>query len=152
MNFKVNAWTWLFVLAVIVAAYCCMCECAPAEDVLVTAHACKSCDPPPENYRIPPGQANNWIKSYERYANTLTDTTVVKNPNVRYFQLPRCEMVEMINEVGEDSDVRAHLAIDANNGLIKIVFQDIPKKGRTEASGDGGFFDFTQPCPTFCEE
>ena len=154
MNFKMNGWTLLFAIAAMAAAYLYTCECDPVEistDVAL-ATPCKSCDPPPDDYKIPAGQADRWIKSYVKYASTLTDTTIVKNPNVRYFHLPRCEMVEMINEVGEESDVIAHLAIDDSDRLIKLVFEDTPVKGSAAQVGGGGFYDFTAPCPTVCED
>ena len=60
-------------------------------------------------------------------------------------------MVEMINEVGPEGDVIAHLAIDNSDGLIKLVFEDTPIEGGDVADGGGGgFFDFTTPCPPIC--
>jgi len=154
MDFKLNAWTLLFGIAAIAAVYFYNCQCDVAltsteVDTKEKPNKCK--DLPPPDYEIPDSSAVEWIDRYKEYAENFKPNKKILNPNVIYFTLPRCEMEEMIEDIGADSDVKAHLAIN-DNGVIVLVLQDVPyTDGVADGGGGGGFFDFTQPCPTFCE-
>lgn len=154
MNFKPNAWTLLFGLATLAAIYfySCQCQHTPEETVIAAPEEKPSrCQElPPPDYKIPDDKAGRWIDRYKAYAQTIKAGEKLVNPDVIYFTLPRCEMEEMIKDIGEDSYVKAHLAIN-DDGVIVLVLQDIPyQDGSADGGGGGGFFDFTQPCPTFC--
>lgn len=155
MNFKPNAWTLLFAIAAAIALYFCTCKCdhtlADPIEIVEDKKPNKCKDLPPPDYQMSDSLAQTWIERYRVYAQKIVPQVKIINPDVIYFTLPRCEMEEMIEDLGPDTDVKAHLAIN-DEGMIVLVFQDIQFSRETDLSGGSGFFDFTRPCPTYCGE
>lgn len=107
----------------------------------------KPCNQIPD-YKLKTSDALNYIKDYESY---LKDSISVVNANVKNFLLPRCELSEMLLEVGPDADIKAHLAIkpfvdtngDSTNQIV-LIFQDHQDNTLSK------WYDFTTPCPNIC--
>ena len=166
MNLKQNAWMYLFFASILlwVGTVTFSCETAPAPNPpspvadKVAAPAPVSCTTHPDSFQLKPIVAGERIGRYQQYATKFppVDTTKLKggelvNPDVRYFQLPRCELDDMLSKVGKGADVKAHLAIkDVKvNGVwaeeIVLVFEDTANGGGT------AFYDFVDPCPNDCK-
>jgi len=149
MNFKPNGWALLFAISCSALvfnlfAYDGKKKCIPT----------KPCDEIPD-YRIPPSEAKICLEDYQKY---LNDELKVANPDVRYFHLPRCELSEMLRDVGPGASVKAHLAVKKEkqpNGRtensIVLIFEDYQTDGESFNLNSGGFFDFTTPCPNLCD-
>ncbi len=140
LNTKPNLWT-LLCLGILV--FYGISQFSGDNDCIPT----KECGSIPD-YKLTPEEAQEYLEKYEEYLNQEIE---VVNPDVRYFYLPRCEMAEMLKDVGAEADVKAHLAVKSEqneNGAITnaivLVFEDyLP-------STTPSWFDFTTPCPNVC--
>jgi hypothetical protein len=164
MNLKKNIWMYLFFASALlwVGTVTFSCEAAPemsetADTVITKSELKYNCGTHPDSFQLKPIVAGERIGRYEEYAKKFppVDLTKLKpgelvNPDVRYFQLPRCELDYMLQDVGEGADVKVHLAIKnvAINGVsveeIVLVFED------TANGGEAAFYDFVHPCPPKC--
>ena len=145
MGFKVNLWTWLFFLSLSFILYS---NLKTEKNIEITGEQ-TNCDTIP-NYQIEDSLALEYISAYSEF---LKGNIIVNNPNVIYFNLPRCEINEMLNTIGPEADIKAHLAVkDAGQSVdgidlsVVLIFEDQKKVGEEKI----GFFDFTTPCPNFC--
>ncbi|MGK0364011.1 MAG: hypothetical protein ACI85O_001065 [Saprospiraceae bacterium] len=158
MNLKQNSWMYLFFASVLLwlGTVAFSCEVKPEVSAEVGEETTAvPCNITKNDFRLPDSTALKRINQYKAYADTtFTAPSNPKlndliNPDVRYFQLPRCELDKMLQEVGPGADVKAHLAIkDANvNGVsvqeIVLVFGD--SLGTTM-----NWYDFVDPCPNHC--
>ena len=158
MKLKQNGWMYLFFTSVLlwVGTVAFSCEATPKEVVTttVTTEATVPCKITKKDFRLSDSTAMSRIDRYKAYAKNFTPPTNPKagdiiNPDVRYFQLPRCELDKMLEEVGEGGDVKAHLAIKdvtINNVLVQeivLVFGD-------SLNTKKNWYDFVLPCPTDC--
>jgi hypothetical protein len=160
MNLKQNTWMYLFFASVLLWVGTVIFSCEPAPKTTETTEipvAKYNCGTHPDSFQLKPVVAGERIGRYEQYATKFSpvDTTKLKggelvNPDVKYFQLPRCELDFMMQKVGKGADIKAHLAIkDVKiNGVwveeIVLVFEDTANEGGTY------FYDFVRPCPANC--
>jgi len=164
MNLKQNAWMYLFFASVLlwVGTVTFSCEAAPKVEAPTVETSTPETDKKPPcdslnvDYRLTRDTATNRINRYLAYIKESLPKPPAKpkagdlnNPDVRYFHLPRCELDEMLKEVGSGGDVRAHLAIKTDSITkqqeIILVFSDhldTPTK----------WYDFINPCPTVCAQ
>lgn len=168
MNLKQNTWMYLFFASVLlwVGTITFSCETAPKPETPTSTETTDvkktkyNCGTHPDSFQLKPVVAGERIGRYEQYATKFpsVDITNLKkgelvNPDVRYFQLPRCELDYMLQEAGQGADIKAHLAIkDVKiNGVmveeIVLVFEDTAANG-----GATAFYDFVDPCPTSCKK
>ena len=106
---------------------------------------------------LPPQEFVNGILNYLLYQK---GELKVDNPDVMYFHLPRCELDQILKDVGPGGDVKAYMAVKpnpANNGRTNMLtlFMTDEKVGsdgkNTRMFGeDDGMYDFVEPCPTLC--
>lgn len=175
MNFKPNAWTFLFALSLGALLFNVYSEAVVPNplDIGETGEIERIC--PPNS--ISPDKAHDMIALYKRYLEThktiideLKEGDLgVENPDVRYFKIPRCELQEMVYNLNpeETTDVTAHIGIkiDSSNGknMLDLFFKEENAKATKRSAtgeilaskGDKGetkYWDFTYPCPTLCHE
>jgi hypothetical protein len=73
---------------------------------------------------------------------------------VKYFKIPPQEFQTMLDDLGKDPQVWATIAIQYDSVTHKpylgLIFKGRKKGGKEAAEGDD-YYDFTQPCPIFCD-
>ena len=181
MNFKPNAWTLLFAIALGAFLYNMYGSKTTTETPLGTdiVEVCPPLEIPATEFypdwsryltyaafvdslmEFGATQCPSFASSFARYDHLV-------NPNIRSFHLPRCELDSMLR-VNPDGDYYAYLVMKnpkKDSLVIDLVFnhQFIPgtlefeKLDKTlaakggESGGSDAFFDFTQPCPDSCNE
>ncbi len=170
MNLKQNAWMYLFFASVLlwVGTVTFSCESGPKVDTTkvtevvndVMTKKAEPCKTDPDSFQLKPIVAQSRIERYVNYAKKFPPVNTKKltpgelvNPDVRYFQLPRCELNDMLAKVGEGADIKAHLAIkdvEINNVWVEeivLVFEDTGAVDSTSTY----YYDFVDPCPKDCK-
>ena len=171
MNFKPNAWTLLFALALGALLFNMYgskeADKKDVADVVATLGDCNGHNPT----EITSAEADTMEAKYLRYLeynaeileSLKTSSTPVENPDVFYFRIPKCELQNMVTSI-PGGHVIAHLGIKPNpksgEPMLDLYFSDkdmtMSSTGEILAAkgGDGGakYWDFTHPCPTLCNE
>ncbi|MEE9407024.1 MAG: hypothetical protein V3V28_02995 [Polaribacter sp.] len=104
---------------------------------------------------IPLTTAQNWVKRWrdeESSYNTHNECFA--------FNIPLIDLQEVINEKGVAS-IRGYLGVDENN-VEKLLIVGVNAQGKDmitipksdlRAIGDGGdIYDFSEPCPSVCDD
>lgn len=161
MNFKQKIWilSCFVSISLWISAVVFSCEDGPRFSVEHTTDVevlQDGCDSIKQDFRLSKSVAINRVGRYQTYISTSLPPAPVHpkandivNPDVRYFHLPRCELDKMLEEVGPEGDVKAHLAIrtDTLDNLevqqIVLVFGDFTDESTK-------WYDFVNPCPSNC--
>jgi len=170
MNFKPNAWTLLFALALGAFLYQMNSSKADTTDTTTTEVTDDKSDPcdTVKVSPIPAEEAFNMLEGYTQYILENSEfmnkakSEGILNPDVIYFKIPKCEFATMA-ESFPGGDVFAYLGLKpaetAGEYTIDLFFSDQTRTTTTTtdgevlaAKGDGDeqFYDFTLPCPTTC--
>jgi len=164
MNWKLNAWTLLFAIsAVFVMWNACeqvdtaVQEVKPTienmtERILINPRNCQISDS--TEYVI---SDSLFVQDTMRYGEYLRGTysgTVV-NPDVIYFSMEPCELLDMARTLTWDQKVSAHMAINNDNQIVlHFRGEEYVSSGAETTATSGGMvnYDFTFPCPDSCDE
>ena len=169
MNFKPNAWTVLFALALGAYLFNMYGSKVTTENEDADNNSCQGT----QLDTIPPLEAFEMFSNYSvyrsgRFMDSLKATGVT-NPDVMFFKIPKCELQEMV-ETFPNGEVIAYLGMkssaDGSSKSIDLFFSDkqVISNAEIKAGGDilaakGAamaedvkFYDFTQPCPDSCNE
>lgn len=110
-----------------------------------------------DHYMLPREKAASYIADYQNYLEKIQiddsapGTPTLNLPKVKGFQIPSCEFEAMVREMGEGMNVWANIGI--KDGNASLIFKVSSSTGIIESRDSGDefvYFDFTQPCPTFC--
>ncbi|MEL6943755.1 MAG: hypothetical protein AAFO82_13895 [Bacteroidota bacterium] len=162
MNWKLNAWTLLFAMSMIFVLWN-ACEQADtavqkvkpttenmAERILVNPINCQTTDS--TEYVI---SDTVFTQDTMRYGEYLRGNFTPTNPDVIYFSMEPCELLDMARTLTWDQKVSAHLAINPS-GSIVLHFrgEKYVSSGAEATAASGGMvnFDFSFPCPDSCDE
>lgn len=107
-----------------------------------------------KSYKIPKEEALSFIENYKKMiSGDLEKKVNIKNKNVTYFQLPKCELKQIISEMGEGCNVKGHLALN-DDSLITLIFEVTKPNTNNLRNPDDEtlFFDFINPCPPMCDQ
>jgi hypothetical protein len=164
MNFKPNAWTLLFVLAVGALSFniyggeksdlAVIDSCSNVLDTISTEQA----------FDMLSDYATYLVSNRDLMDSLMTRKGGVENPDVIYFKIPKCELQQMVKSI-PGGQVTAYLGVKTNpnsgKAMIDLFFsdRDMTNINISEgaemlvANGEGDrFWDFTSPCPTLCNE
>jgi len=98
--------------------------------------------------------AMEWTKKWRD-----KESTYNKYHECKAFNIPKVDLQEVLAEKGVAS-VRAYLGVDENN-VEKLMIVGVDEKGKDMITltkdnslkgDDGDIWDFTEPCPTNCDE
>lgn len=153
MNWNMNYWTLLFVLAAAGLAYQKFAG-GHAEDQSkerATAPKVETVLCPGSNFTIPAATAEQRINLYgTNYANQVQGFAASNcntlNGGVQYFKIDKCEIQDMANSLTSSDSVRAYMTLipassKSSQDTLDIIFKIF------SASGSATYYDFTRPCP-----
>lgn len=94
---------------------------------------------------IPATEGVEMIDEAQTYIASVNTTITGNNPKIPFgAKIPVCELQEILNDLGEEPEVWAMLAM--KDGELEIVFQGKEDAGSTNYK----YYDFTIPCPKMC--
>jgi len=148
---KLNLWTLLFLITAGYLAYTTFfLESNSDSQAPETSANCiptKNCNEIP-NFKLNIEDAKQAIDNYQSF---LQGQKRVNNPDLRYITLDRCQLAEMLRDIGPDSDLIAHLAVKEKKNSFGVIINEIglifeAKKSNSE------YYDFGVPCPSSCNK
>ena len=163
MNWKLNAWTLLFAMSMTFVLWnaCEQVDTAVqkvkptienmTERILINPINCQTTDS--TEYVISDSLFMQDTMRYGEYIRGTYNGTVV-NPDVIYFSMEPCELLDMARTLTWDQKVSAHMAINSS-GSIVIHFRGeeyVPSGVEATAASGMVNYDFTYPCPTACPD
>ena len=178
MNWKVNYWTLLFALSLGALLY--MRIAGPSQQTAPTPKEAAQTQIkavpdsialciPDSSYAISLNEFMAGVLDYSPYSKDIPANIAAKfgihNPDVEYFHLPRCELDQMLKDVGPKGNVYAYLAVKEMENpqthkkekVITLMFADaattnVDNFPNVQVNGQAvQFFDFVNPCPTRCD-
>lgn len=130
MNWKINYWTLLFVLAVLAG--------------FMYPKFFNDSGTPDVHQNCPVDITTHGQAAVDSFANFGFDGGNVKNGDIRYFKLPKCELREMLENKHPNSTVEAHLGLDTkapDSALVSLYFRVVDADNRVV------YYNFSTPCP-----
>jgi hypothetical protein len=136
--------------------------------VNINCNGSKKKVPSPANVNtIPLDQAIKWTKEWR---DPKSDYNKVKHKKIHAFNIPKIDLIEVLNEKGVDS-IRAYIGVKETTNKSggkqfeeKLLIVGVDENGKDllpssslgktlgAEGNDDGIFDFTEPCPEVCDE
>ena len=150
MNWKINYWTVLFILAVCASAFQqhTIKKMIQQFENCNVQDTCQSLALPPS---VGPVAEHMFDTSGIEFKKTKSNNLKISDLNAEGFKMHACELRQIVNFKSQGSDVYANFALlpkgsDPDSFEIHLVFK------ATNADNQADYFDFSTPCPTCPED